>query len=178
MQVICPNCGTSSDEALERCRICDEALPQPSTSRPAGTENAVVRSPEMSLAELLSTDWYLIPKDQGELVEELAIPLRAQRLVLGRFDESSGPVDIELSRFPAGDTTSRNHAVLEFAGGCWRIIDTASSNGVFVRKAGQERFSAKILEPTTVGNGDEIGLGMLIFLLRDGAGSPAGPGAL
>jgi FHA domain len=166
MQVICPKCGTSSDEALEHCLVCNEALPQPSTSGSAGIENAVARSPETSEAELLSADWRLIPKDQGELVEALAIPLRAQRLVLGRFDESSGPVDIELSRFPQGETTSRNHAVLEFADGCWRLIDTASSNGVFVRKAGQERFSAKIVEPTAVGNGDEIGLGMLIFLLR------------
>ena len=172
MPVTCQGCGyADNDEGLAYCLKCNEGL--------TSTGPAVWRAaPEGAQA---AGAWRLVPKEGGRLLQDRVILLGSGRLMLGRFDETSGPVDIELSQLPSGDTTSRNHAVLEFAGNAWMLRDPGSTNGVFVRRAGEQRFSARITDPVPVQDGDEIGLGMLVLVLQ-GPGptkeeaAPAGEG--
>jgi len=61
------------------------------------------------------------------------IPLQGPRLVVGRFDASTGPVEIDLTGVPGAENISRRHAELYFEGGAWKVRDLGSTNGVFVK---------------------------------------------
>ena len=94
--------------------------------------------------------------------------MRGPRLLVGRYDEETGPVDIDLTDMPGGETVSRSHAILDYADGRWHVSVAGGANGVFVRRAGEDRFSGKITDRTPLGDGDEIGCGRAILLLRLG----------
>jgi hypothetical protein len=166
MPVICPSCGSANDEGLEYCLKCRGELTGVSPPGRARDIEAAAVSPAASEVSAAINAWRLVPKERGILLQDRAIPLNGERLMLGRFDESSGPVDIELSQLPGGDTTSRNHAMLELVGDAWSLSDLGSTNGVFVRRAGEQRFSGRIVDPVSVQDGDEIGMGMLVFVLQ------------
>lgn len=95
------------------------------------------------------------------------IPLNGSRMVLGRFDASSGPVDIDLSGVPGNENLSRHHAEL-FFDGQWKVRDLGSTNGVFVKRAGETGFSPRLVEPTAIANGDELAFGNIIMLFEEG----------
>jgi pSer/pThr/pTyr-binding forkhead associated (FHA) protein len=77
-----------------------------------------------------------------------------------------GPVDIDLEPFSGGDTVSRNHAEIYQEGGVWKIKDLGSTNGIFIKSAGQTRFAARITVPETLNSGDEIAFGKVRFLFQ------------
>ena len=52
--------------------------------------------------------------------------------VIGRFDPSVGPIDIDLGNLPEGVYVSRKHAKITQEDGQWKIHDLGSSNGTFV----------------------------------------------
>ena len=91
------------------------------------------------------------------------IPLQGERLMVGRFDASSGPVDIDLSSLPGAEHISRHHAELYREAGQWFVRDLGSTNGVFVRKGGQSAFSPRLQEPTALADGDELAFGNLML---------------
>ena len=91
------------------------------------------------------------------------IPLQGERLMVGRFDASSGPVDIDLSSLPGAEHISRHHAELYREGGQWFVRDLGSTNGVFVRQGGQSAFSPRLQEPTALKDGDELAFGNLML---------------
>lgn len=91
------------------------------------------------------------------------IPLQGERLMVGRFDASSGPVDIDLSSLPGAEHISRHHAELYREGGQWFVRDLGSTNGVFVRKGSQSAFSPRLQEPTALTDGDELAFGNLML---------------
>ena len=91
------------------------------------------------------------------------IPLQGERLMVGRFDASSGPVDIDLSSLPGAEHISRHHAELYREGSEWFVRDLGSTNGVFVRKGGQSAFSPRLQEPTALADGDELAFGNLML---------------
>jgi hypothetical protein len=154
----CPECGHVNRDGVEWCDGCGTQLEQ---AAPPGTPGPA------------AGEWRLVPKDHGLLLEDRAIPLNGSPLLLGRFDASTGPVDIDISQLPGAETTSRRHALLQYVGNGWTVGDVESANGVFIRRAGEERFSSRIIDPTAVASGDEIGLGMVVFLLQ----GPAAAGA-
>lgn len=169
-------CSHPSVDTAGYCSECGEQVPRGSL-RPEGPSNpsADVGSSQGAAKEPGSrtgeTEWRLVPKDKGEPLYDKAIPLKGSKLILGRFDDATGPVDVDLSQIPGAETISRNHAVLEHSEGRWLIADMRSTNGVYLRRNGEEVFSARIVEPTVVRAGDEIGLGMMVLQLI-GSGSP------
>lgn len=91
------------------------------------------------------------------------IPLAGGRLTVGRFDASSGPVDIDVSGMTGAEHISRRHAELYQEGGHWTVRDLGSTNGVYLKRAGQGSFTPRLQEPTSLADGDELALGNLML---------------
>ncbi|HTE18823.1 MAG TPA: FHA domain-containing protein [Armatimonadota bacterium] len=90
------------------------------------------------------------------------------RVIIGRFDVESGPVDVDLGPLPESNYVSRHHAeVWSGDGGQWFVKDLGSRNGTFVRSAGQGQFRKAEGEQQIV-DGDEIALGNARFEFRTG----------
>jgi hypothetical protein len=105
----------------------------------------------------------LISKQAGAPISEFN--LEANNLI-GRFDSDTGPVDIDLENFSGDDTISRNHAEIYYESGQWKVKDLGSTNGIFLKNAGEVRFSTRISVPTTINHGDEIAFGKVRFLFQ------------
>ncbi|MGK7872580.1 MAG: FHA domain-containing protein [Xenococcaceae cyanobacterium] len=106
----------------------------------------------------------LIVKQAGCPVSEF--PLDGSPAIVGRFDPDTGPVEIDLEGFPGDDTISRNHAEIYQEGGQWKIKDLGSVNGVFIKRADQSRFGARITIPEVLNLGDEIAIAKIRFLFQ------------
>lgn len=97
-----------------------------------------------------------------------SIPLQGERLVVGRFDASSGPVDIDLSGMGGQEHISRRHAELYREGGVWHVRDLGSTNGVYIKRKGESAFSPRLQEPAALADGDELAFGNLMFTFQQG----------
>jgi hypothetical protein len=120
----------------------------------------------------------LLTKALGALTGT-ATPLYGDRLVVGRFDPSTGPVDIDLSGQPGAEHVSRKHGELFLENGRWMVRDLGSTNGIYVRSANDSSFGPRIQSPHPLSDGDEIAFGNIKFVYREGAdstqaGAPAG----
>lgn len=91
------------------------------------------------------------------------IPLQGEHLVVGRFDASSGPVDIDLSGLGGQEHISRRHAELYREQGVWAVRDLGSTNGVYIKRKGEPSFSPRLQEPATLADGDELAFGNLML---------------
>jgi pSer/pThr/pTyr-binding forkhead associated (FHA) protein len=108
----------------------------------------------------------LLVKRYGALTEE-EIPLQGERLLVGRFDPETGPVDVDLSSLPGSEHISRQHAELyRETEGRWFVRDLGSTNGVFVRGSAEGSFGPRITEPRGLIDGDEISFGNSRFVFR------------
>jgi serine/threonine protein kinase len=87
--------------------------------------------------------------------------------VIGKLDPDMSPVDINLEKFSGSDTVSRKHAEVYLEGNQWKIKDIGSTNGVFIKRVGQTRFSAKITTPEPLVTGDEIAFGAVKFIFQN-----------
>jgi hypothetical protein len=94
------------------------------------------------------------------------IPLLGQRLVVGRFDPETGPVDIDLSSTAESGHISRQHAELYQEDGRWIVRDLGSTNGVFVKGSGDTSFGPRISAPRPLSEGDEVAFGNSRFVFR------------
>jgi pSer/pThr/pTyr-binding forkhead associated (FHA) protein len=83
--------------------------------------------------------------------------------VIGRFDETVGPVDIDLGPLPEGSFISRKHAEIRNADGKWLLKDLGSSNGTFVM--GDSDF-VRIEEETEIHDGQQISFGNARFVFE------------
>jgi FHA domain len=110
-----------------------------------------------------STTARLIAKQANAPVPEFSIDSNA---LIGIFDPDRGPVDIDLEHFSGGETISRNHAEIYPEGGVWKIKDLGSTNGVFIKPAGQSRFNARITAPTPLNSGDEVAIAKVCFVFQ------------
>jgi pSer/pThr/pTyr-binding forkhead associated (FHA) protein len=94
------------------------------------------------------------------------IPLFGQRLVVGRFDPETGPVDIDLSESAESGHISRQHGELyREADGSWMVRDLGSTNGVFVKR-GDAAFGPRITAPRPLEDGDEVAFGNARFIFK------------
>src|SRR5215203_6124525 len=76
------------------------------------------------------------------------IPLLGERMVVGRFDPETGPVDIDLSDTPESAHISRQHGELyRESDGRWHVRDLGSANGVFARGSADTAFGPRISAP-------------------------------
>jgi hypothetical protein len=95
------------------------------------------------------------------------IPLFGQRLVVGRFDPETGPVDIDLSEGAEAGHISRQHGELyREADGSWSVRDLGSTNGVFVKSGEDASFGPRITAPKPLKDGDEVAFGNARFIFR------------
>lgn len=81
--------------------------------------------------------------------------------VIGRFDPSVGPVDIDLGGLPEGSYVSRKHAKIFNEDGVWKVQDLGSSNGTFVLRSDFER-----VEESELSDGTELALGNARFVFH------------
>lgn len=96
------------------------------------------------------------------------IPLNGEKLVVGRFDASSGPVDIDLGEMAGKEHISRHHAELYLENGVWHVRDLGSTNGVFLKKKGEGTFSPRLQEPAALADGDELAFGNVMLTFNQG----------
>jgi hypothetical protein len=113
----------------------------------------------------------LIPRNLGANSSDGYV-MHSERMVVGRFDPSAGPVDIDLSGGQGENYISRRHAEVYLENGFWLVRDLGSTNGVYVKRAGQAQYSPRIIEPQALSDGDEVAFGNMKFLFvysSDGA---------
>lgn len=75
--------------------------------------------------------------------------------VIGRFDPSVGPVDIDLGTIEEGTYVSRKHAKITEENGVYKIADLGSSNGTYVSEDGD----FKRVDEAEIHSGEEIAFG-------------------
>lgn len=82
--------------------------------------------------------------------------------VIGRFDPTVGPVDVDCGALAEGSTVSRRHARIEPTENGWSLTDLGSSNGSYVLRNGDfER-----VEVADLADGDEVAFGNARFVFR------------
>jgi FHA domain len=86
--------------------------------------------------------------------------------IIGIFDPDTGPVDVDLDNFLGNETVSRQHGEIYSENQQWKIKDLGSTNGIFIKKAGQNRFNARITTPEIIENGDEIAIAKIRFIFE------------
>ena len=111
----------------------------------------------------------LLPRQFGALGNN-AFPLNGTRLSVGRFDPSTGPVDIDLSGMPGESHVSRRHGEMYLENGKWMVRDLGSTNGIYVRHPGDASFGPRLQSPQELSNGDEIAFGNVMFVYQDDSG--------
>lgn len=133
----------------------DELVMQDEPEAPPMQEEA---APEASEASL-------ILKRSGAETDDV-FPLHPPSIV-GRFDPSVGPIDVDLGDLPEGVYISRKHAKITLEDGVWTLHDLGSSNGTFILRNDFER-----IEEAELADGDEIAFGNARFVFRKNAASP------
>ncbi|MEI6914370.1 MAG: FHA domain-containing protein [Armatimonadota bacterium] len=84
--------------------------------------------------------------------------------VVGRFDDETGPVDVDLASLPEAEYISRRHAQFTRGNdGQWAVKDLGSRNGVFVGRAGADDFE-KVTGEVVLSEGDNVALGNARFV--------------
>ena len=166
----CEDCGASLSAAPPAAPPVPPAVSASSHEAPPATEapaaTAPVSAPAPGPTAAPAGQPRLVVKRYGALTGE-EIPLLGERLVVGRFDPETGPVDIDLSSTPETQHISRQHGELyREAGGQWFVRDLGSTNGVFVKGASDASFGQRIAEPRPVGDGDELAFGNARFVFR------------
>lgn len=181
--IICDACGYENPDNVAFCEACGTELtvspipaPTSSTEDPfAATPVESVSSPtfptQKPTDETVSSPSAPVTFGTAKLVAKAPKPPSSEFIldnnnIIGRFDPDTGPVEIDLDGFPGEDTISRNHAEIYQEGGHWKIKDLGSTNGVFIKRAGQTRFGARITLPETLMPGDEIAIAKIRFLFQ------------
>jgi hypothetical protein len=169
-----PTTGTATPVEAQGDEATDTGSP-PSTPEDAATSAATEFStplpegdpaPTPASALTAVANPRLAVKRYGAVTTE-EIPLQGERLVVGRFDPESGPVDIDLSAIPESGQLSRHHAELyREADGGWYVKDLGSTNGVFVKRPDSSTFGPRITTPVALNPGDEVAFGNARFLFK------------
>lgn len=108
----------------------------------------------------------LVPRAIGATPSDGYV-LNNANMVVGRFDPSAGPVDIDLGGQTGEGYISRRHAEVFLQDGAWMVRDLGSTNGVYIKKAGQGQYSPRLIEPAALGDGDEVAFGNVKFLFQN-----------
>ncbi len=140
-------------------------IEEPLTPMPVVT-TPVVSTPTLSSGGIKSAR--LVPRDYGASTTE-TFPLVGDRVSVGRFDSSTGPVDIDLSGMKGEAHISRRHAEFALENGKWVIRDLGSTNGVYLKRVGQSAYGPRITQPENLNDGDEVAFGNTKFLYTESA---------
>jgi len=110
-------------------------------------------------AEAPSSFAKIVVKRQGAETD-IEFPVSAPAII-GRFDPSIGPIDVDLSELPESQYVSRKHAKIDRADDVWTITDLGSSNGTFLLRNDFER-----VETAEISDGQEFALGNARFVFH------------
>jgi FHA domain len=138
--------------------IEEPLVPAPVVSTPE------INTPAMSSGGIKSAR--LVPRDYGASTTE-TFPLIGERVSVGRFDSSTGPVDIDLSGIKGEEHVSRRHAEFALENGKWVVRDLGSTNGVYLKRVGQSAYGPRITQPEILNDGDEVAFGNTKFLYTE-----------
>ena len=81
--------------------------------------------------------------------------------IVGRFDPSVGPVDIDMGTIPEGSYVSRKHARFDLGDNGFTLTDLESSNGTYVLRGDFEK-----IETAELSHGDQISFGNARFVFH------------
>ncbi len=81
--------------------------------------------------------------------------------IVGRFDPSVGPIDVDLGTIPEGSYVSRKHAKLWEEDGVWKVQDLGSSNGTFILRDDFEK-----IDEAELSDGSEVAFGNARFIFK------------
>lgn len=126
----------------------------------AGISSEGWSSPQADIASPRVQFAKLVVKRSGAETD-VEFPLNPPAII-GRFDPSVGPIDIDLASLPEGSYVSRKHAKFTYDDGRWLVEDLGSSNGTFVLTNDFERIEG----PTEIHDGQEIALGNARFVFH------------
>lgn len=132
---------------------------------PEEAPTPVVEEPVAAATETAFKAARLVIKQFGAPTAN-SIPLQSQRLVVGRFDASSGPVDIDVSSLAGAEHISRRHAELFWQNG-WHVRDLGSTNGVFVKRAQDSAYLPRISDIVALYSGDEVAFGNMQLIFQE-----------
>jgi pSer/pThr/pTyr-binding forkhead associated (FHA) protein len=110
-------------------------------------------------ADFVSSQATLVVKRSGAETDESFVVNNP--CVIGRFDPSVGPIDIDLGNLPEGVYVSRKHAKIFHEDGVWKVADLGSSNGTFILA---DDFLK--VEEAEIVDGTEIALGNARFVFH------------
>jgi pSer/pThr/pTyr-binding forkhead associated (FHA) protein len=183
MTITCNVCGYDRNpEGLEFCDACGAELvintldvtpnipPSPTfddtdesspTVRVIPSTESIIPSPPPS--PITTGKAKLISKMPNAPIPEFSIDNYAN---IGIFDPDTGPVDIDLEYFVGNETVSRQHGEIYLENQQWMIKDLGSTNGIFIKKVGQNRFNARITTPEILHEGDEIAIAKIRFTFQ------------
>ncbi len=190
MTITCPACSYDNADDSEFCDACGYELGSPSAPPVSTPVSAPVWSPSaptIVLSQDSTNDIFtptppptfppspptfppstgtarLISKQSNVPTSEFL--LDGSNALIGKFDPDMGPVEIDLDGFSGDETISRHHAEIYQEGGMWKIKDLGSTNGVFIKRAGQSKFGARITMPEILNSGDEIAIAKIRFLFQ------------
>lgn len=127
------------------------------------TIHPAIQPPVVAAATTAPTMARLVPRAIGATPSDGYV-LNNANMVVGRFDPSAGPVDIDLGGQTGEGYISRRHAEVFLQDGTWMVRDLGSTNGVYIKKAGQGQYSPRLIEPAALSDGDEVAFGNVKFL--------------
>ena len=158
-----PSAATSIEMPLEQIlppavlSELDIKATMPDTVHPA------IGQPVAPAASSAPTVARLVPRAVGATPSDGYV-LNNANMVVGRFDPSAGPVDIDLGGQAGEGYISRRHAEVYLQDGAWMVRDLGSTNGVYIKKSGQGQYSPRLIEPAGLSDGDEVAFGNVKFL--------------
>ena len=166
----CPDCGTEitndqaagSEQAPQVANLQQDAQPV----AVGGVSAPPVMSPPSPVAAPPTGIARLLLKRGGILTgEEFVI---GSGVVIGRFHEETGPVDVDLSHLPERDYVSRRHAEIgQDASGQWFVNDLDSTNGTYLWSPETRQFQRlPSNQSIPIKDGDEIVFGNVRFVFR------------
>jgi pSer/pThr/pTyr-binding forkhead associated (FHA) protein len=190
MSITCSVCGFENNpDGSEYCDACGAELAESQAATPSNSATipqtiptaVIIPDPAAISAALIPAPVTIVPQPysqggSGSVTTARLIPKQPNapepeynidgNAIIGVFDPDSGPVDIDLDGFIGNETISRNHAEVFNENGVWKIKDLGSTNGVFIKAAGQTRFSARITAPTVLNDGDEVAIAKVQFQFK------------
>lgn len=166
-QTVCPDCGTE----VSAQGTFSSSLEQPAVAPTAGRQEVV---PTPAPPPAVPTPAVTAPAGIARLLVMRAGALTGEefsiggRVIIGRFDQETGPVDIDLSHLPEAGYISRNHAeIYQDESGQWYVKDLGSRNGTYIRSKGSQRFQQiPANQPAPINDGDELAFGNARFVFR------------
>jgi pSer/pThr/pTyr-binding forkhead associated (FHA) protein len=164
---ICPSCSAKFTDDKKFCKEDGSEL-KPFEMPEENLTDFSVKHMQSEFDENVKNDSSFKParitlKIGGNLSDKF-FDLNSNDLTCGRFDSSGGLIDIDLSGFPGSEHISRKHGRFTYSNDKWCLSDADSTNGIFIKKAGESEFSSRIIEPVELNSGDEISFGSMVFL--------------